>query len=117
VGTREGGPQRQNAESLDPGIRAGKGVTKRGAKSRTTIAGHNLTWAELTVLHQLQEYLQTQSLGLAAHGIPLRGIFPGDDPGPNAKRYCARRLAELGVLEACQIELLDDVVKSKGQTP
>jgi hypothetical protein len=100
-------------------------MSPRGKKSSVTIGTHTLTWAELTVLNQLQDFLQAHTHDYVG-GIPLRGIFPGDQSGPNAKRYCARRLAELGVLAACQIELLDDVVKSnspvtgadeKGPTP
>ena len=90
----------------------GAPVTKRGAKSHTTIAGHTLTWAELTVLRQLQEYLATLR---PTDSVLLRNIFPGTEFGPNAKRYCVRKLSEVGVLMACGIELLaDDVVKLKG---
>lgn len=86
-------------------------MTQRGKKSRVTIAGHNLTWAELSVLRQLQEYLQTSSGG----AISLYGIFPGKDPFASGKRHCARGLASRGVLEACQIEFENDIVKGKPQ--
>jgi hypothetical protein len=96
-------------------------VTKRGKKSNCTIGDHTLTWAELTVLNQLQDYMRANS-GDSSWGastspkgdgrsVPLREIFAGHNISANAKRHAARRLASLGVLEACQIELLDDMVK------
>jgi hypothetical protein len=88
-------------------------MTKRGKKSRVTIAGHTLTFAELAVLRQLQEYVQVKTYAFVTGGTALAAIFPD----ANAKRYCARHLAKVGVLAACGLELLDDVVRLKGQTP
>ncbi len=95
-------------------------MSKRGKKSHTTIAGHTLTWAELVVLNQLQDYMRanagdsgwTDSTSPKGDGrkVPLREIFSNIVTG-NAKRYAARRLASLGVLKACEIELVDDMVK------
>jgi hypothetical protein len=96
-------------------------MTTRGKKSNCTIAGHTLTWSELTVLNQLQDYMLANSADSEwtsstspkgdGRSVPLREIFSGHNTGINAKRYVARRLAALGVLRACQIELLDDMVK------
>lgn len=96
-------------------------MTKRGAKSTCTIAGHTLTWAELTVLNQLQDYMRAHSgdSGWTSHTSPkgdgrtiaLREIFAGQNISGNSKRYAARRLADIGVLKACQIEMTDDVLK------
>jgi hypothetical protein len=85
-------------------------MSARGKKSNFTIAGHTLTWAELTVLGQLADYLRIYAAD--GRSVPLQSVFPGDHSGQNAKRYCARRLAEFGVLQARQIELTDDMVKS-----
>lgn len=98
-------------------------MTPRGKKSNCTIAGHTLTWAELTVLNQLQDYMRANSGDSAwtsstspkgdGRTVPLGEIFPGHNIGGNTKRHVARRLAALGVLKACQIELIDDMVKGK----
>jgi hypothetical protein len=76
-------------------------MTKRGKKSRVIIAGHTLTFAELTVLRQLQDYARRVS----GDG---RTVALSEFSGDNAKRYCARHLGEVGVLKACGIELLDE---------
>lgn len=80
-------------------------MSSRGKKSNCTIAGHTLTWAELTVLKQIQSYVRTVQADLpGVHStVDLREVF-----SENAKRYAARRLSELGVLKACRIELLAD---------
>jgi hypothetical protein len=82
-------------------------VTLRGKKSHTTIAGHTLTWAELTVLRQLQNFLRA----IDGRSVRLHEIFP--NIAGNPKRHCARRLASLGVLQACQIEFENDTLKGK----
>lgn len=103
-------------------------MTKRGAKSHTTIAGHTLTYAELTVLNQVQDYLRKNGgdsnwSGLATRSwvrpkgdgrsVPLLEIFPGAEH--RGKRHAARHLEALGVLQACDIELLGEMLKGKPQ--
>lgn len=96
-------------------------MSKRGAKSNCVIAGHVLTWAELYTVNTIQVYMRANSGDSQwspnsspkgdGRAVPLREIFAGHDISSNAKRYAARRLASLGVLKACEIELLDDMVK------
>lgn len=96
-------------------------MSKRGAKSNCTIAGHTLSWAELTVLNQLQDYMRGHSGDSTwtphtspkgdGRSIPLREIFSDRNISGNSKRHAARRLADLGVLKACQIEMTDGVLK------
>jgi hypothetical protein len=78
-------------------------MSSRGKKSRCTIAGYTLTFAELYVLNTIRKAMDGKRTG-----VPLRDIF--DDDKSNAKRHVARRLGELKVLSACQIELQNDVL-------
>jgi hypothetical protein len=96
-------------------------MSKRGKKSNCTIAGHTLTWAELAVLNQVTDYMRanagdsqwTSHTSPKGDGrsVPLREIFGGHNISMNAKRYAARRLADLGVLRACEIECVDGALK------
>jgi hypothetical protein len=95
-------------------------MTKRGTKSHTTIAGHTLTWAELTVLKQMRDYLESNDALDAGRSVPLAEIFPEQNhqrATGKRKRYSARRLAELGILKACGIEFENDMVKGKPHDP
>lgn len=83
-------------------------MSKRGTRSHTSIAGYTLTWAELTVLNQLQDYLEKNGAG---RSVPLMEIFPGADH--RGKRHAARRLEALGVLQACEIEFCGEMLKGK----
>lgn len=88
-------------------------MSNRGAKSKVTLAGHTLTYAELAVLNQVKDYMRKRfdAGNGTALAVPLNEIFSGNGQGSNAKRYAARRLASLGVFAACQIDFDGDVLK------
>jgi hypothetical protein len=96
-------------------------MSQRGKLSNVTIGAHRLTWAQLTVLNQIQDYMCANA-GDSRWGhnvspkgdgraVPLREIFPDRNISSNAKRHCARRLSELGILRACCIEMGEDMLK------
>lgn len=83
----------------------------------TSIAGHNLTLAEMRVLGTVTNYLiqhgedsfLTSSTSPRGDGreIPVYEIFPERNNVDNANRRTMRRLYKLGVLRACEIQYTD----------
>lgn len=100
-------------------------MAARGKKTHETIAGHTLTYAERYVLNTIQDYMRAHSgdSGWTANtspigdgrSIPLRTIFPGVNNGSAQKCHSARRLARLGVLKACGMEMVADAIKGVPQ--
>ena len=92
----------------------------------TTIAGHDLTNAEVRVLDKIEDYMRKfagdsfwgPSTSPKGDGrwVPLREIFPERNITGNANRKTARRLIELGVLKACEIQHLDGQLRGGKET-
>jgi hypothetical protein len=86
-----------------------------------SICGHVLTDAELSVLNAVTHYMVRNAgdsrwnnccspLGNGRE-IPVSEIFPACDSQDNANRRTIRRLADLGVLAACEIQCRDSMLK------
>lgn len=89
----------------------------------TTIAGHTLTNQQRTALDLVLDYLKQHSgdTGMGANEspkgdgrwVPLIEIFPARNNHHGGLRRIVRRLADLGVLKACEVSYREYCVKAE----
>ena len=93
----------------------------------TIISGHKLTRTEVNVLDAVRSHMAKHSgdswlTALTSprgdgRAVPVLEIFPNRDNHDNARRRTVRRLAELGVLQACEIQYADGMLHAQLTIP